>query len=215
METNDDCSNNCFWGIEPKKTNFDDAIEKLLSIGGVVYELTADSNRYYYSTISGEKDNLKVDITLSESKGIVYQVSVGISGIHASDISGEDWLAFRPDRVMEANGVPQQVFVIMYEGPQGRISYDMAWMYDEMYIQYIGNQVIYKPEHILRACLLEDQNIQQVLINYGSYDKNQFTDWIDLTQLTSLTPTDFFDVITGNVNQACFDLDYYKLFPQQ
>ena len=50
METNDDCSNTCFWGITPENTKFDDAIEKLLSIRGVGYEQTFDLKRYYYSS---------------------------------------------------------------------------------------------------------------------------------------------------------------------
>jgi hypothetical protein len=210
MATNDDCLGPCFWGIKPGVTNFDQAVSFLKTLTDKELEKTIDSIRYFYPTFKYKDDRLTIILAISESNGIVQGLGAGLYGMHAQDVTGNDWLAFRPDSFLKANGIPKQVKVVMSEGPEGRLSYGMVFIYNGMLISYDGNQIIIKPENILHACPIADQNIEQVELRLGQYDAKKWNGWIDLSQITPLTVNEFYQILVGDPKTACFDLDYQR-----
>lgn len=213
METNDECSGACFWGITPEVTRFDQAVRFLETFKDTAWEQIIESKRYYYPTFIFDHGRLSVGLAISDLDGLVKSVSAGLGGLHAPYATGKDWLAFRPDNFFRTNGVPEQVNILMSEGPEGRVSYGMILFYDQMYIRYTGNQTIFKPQHILHACPLVDQNIQRFDLWLGEYDEEIKNEGVDLTWLTTLTSNDLFEILTGDPQEACFDLDYYRINP--
>ena len=128
-------------------------------------------------------------------------------GLQHPDASNEDWLAFRPDVILKANGAPKQVNIIMSDGPEGRSSYAMGLFYDQMVIWYNGTQEVIQPQTILRACPLENHNIDRFDLIVGQYDENVLNRGVDLTRMTSLTIDSFYDLMVGDAEKACFELD--------
>jgi len=111
---------------------------------------------------------------------------------------------------LKANGMPEQVTIIMSEGPEGRLSYEMGLFYDQMVIWYSGNQVVITPQTILQACPLENHNIDRFDLTVGQSAEDVLIHGVDLTRMTSLTIDSFYDLMTGDADIACFDLDYQK-----
>lgn len=206
METNDNCTGACFWGIIPGVTNFDQAVRFLKTLKNNPLKETSEN----YVSVYQLKENAAIDLELSASNDEIQILDVTIVGLELPNIIGRDWLAFRPDRFVKANGSPEQVNIIMSEGPEGRVGYAMLLFYDQMYVRYSGNQVIIKPEHILHACPIADHNIQRLDLWVGPYDAKVKNDGESLARLTSLTPDDLIEILTGDPEKACFDLDYNK-----
>jgi len=213
MQTNSNCGGVCFWGIIPGSTKFEEAIQFLQNRENSSTRQVVDSISYYFSTISYKGNSVLVNLSLSETNGVVKNINARINGIHSEDVTGQDWLAFRPDHFLLSNGNPKHVYIVMSEGPEGRISYRMIWLYDEIYIQYVGNQTIIKPDHVLRACPLKDQSIQSVDLRMGPLDEIADPDGVDLFQITALTKDSFYETLTSDPDVACFDLDFYKITP--
>jgi hypothetical protein len=207
MATNNGCSGPCFWGITPGVTNFDQAIRELKPLKDKALEETKDNYKVGYQY---REDQITISLAISGSNDKIQSLNATVVGLGLPDITGKDWLAFRPDSFLKANGIPKQVKVIMSEGPEGRVSYGMALLYDEMLITYNGNQIIIKPENILHACPIADQNIQRFDLRLGQYDENTWNGWIDLTQITPLTVNEFYQILVGDSKTACFDLDYQR-----
>ena len=208
MLTNNDCDGICFWGIVPGTTKFEEAVQFLQNRQTSGTRQEVDSTNYYHSTIRYKGNRILVNLSLSDINGIVKNINVRIYGIHSEEVTGQDWLAFRPDEFLRSNGKPKQVYIVMSEGPEGRISYSMTWLFDDIYVEYIGNQTIIKPNHILRVCPLKDQSLQNVEISMGPSDEKVIPDGVDLFQITTLTRDTFYEILTDDPDEACFDLDY-------
>jgi hypothetical protein len=207
MATNNDCSGPCFWGIKLGVTNFDQAIHYLKPLKDKALQETKDNYKAGYQY---RADQITISLAISRSNADIKNLGVTVVGLGLPDITGKDWLSFRPNSFLKANGVPKQVKVLMSEGPEGRLSYGMALVYDEMVIYYDGNQIIIKPENILHACPLADHNIQRFDLRLGPYDAKKWNGWIDLTQITPLTINNFYQILVGDPKSACFDLDYQR-----
>jgi hypothetical protein len=212
METNNGCLGACFWGIVPGEIDFDQAVRYLKTLKDKGLKETKDS---YISGYQYKDNEITISLEISALKGKVQNLDATVVGLEFPNVTGKDWLAFRPDSFLKANGIPKQVNIIMSEGPEGRVGYEMILLYDQMYVRYTGNQIIVKPEHILHACPLVDQNIQRVELWLGPYDKQTQNDGVDLTWLTALSSNDLFEILVGTPEDACFDLDYQKIYPSK
>ncbi len=209
METNGPCSGTCFWGITPGVTHFDDAIRFLKTIEDKVFIDTSDhfSNDYEYKgTI------INVALEIIGSKGMVQNLQVTVDGIGLPGVTGKDWLAFRPDSFLKAHGVPKRVNIIMAMGAEGRIRYEMFLFYDQMYIRYSGNQVMIYPQTILYACPLRDNNMDRSYLKLGDYDEDSLYDGVELSRMSPLSADQFYKILVGPPEQACFSLDFNKFY---
>lgn len=135
MRTNGDCSGECFWGITPGVTNYTDAFRFLRRIDGEGFR----ESDQYADSYSYNEDKINVDLTMARIDSKVLSLSATLNGVGRLDVTGEDWLAFRPDQFLKTHGVPARVNVVIIEGPEGRLTYDLLFHFSRMYIQYSGN----------------------------------------------------------------------------
>ena len=93
----------------------------------------------------------------------------------------------------------------------------MIFLYDQMYIQYNGSQVIFLPNQILHACPIADRNIGRFVLVLGKYDEQNeksFEGTVDITQMSSMTIDQIYKTLVGDPDLACFNLDYQKFLDQ-
>jgi hypothetical protein len=214
MATNGNCSGSCFWGIIPGETSFDQAVDFLGTLSQT--RLITDENGYtqYNNLIMdkrGDEGRIGFSIEFSNTNGKVKNLTTSVVGLDRMDVSGNEWLAYRPDNLMGANGIPKQILIVMAEGPEGRVSYDMILIYDNIIISYGGNQIIVLPQHILHACPLVEHNISGFVFEVGQIDeKINEVGVIDLAKINGMSTEKFYQTITGDPKKACFDLDFNK-----
>ena len=205
METNNSCSGFCFWGITPGVTNFDMAISFLKTLKDKALVETDDQFRIGYQF---KREKITISLRLTSLSGKVQNIHITVDGLYDPDVIGKDWLAFKPDSFLKSYGPPEKVNIIMYEGPEGRIGYEMVLIYDQMFIRYSGNQFINKTQSVLHVCPLADQNIERFELWLGQYDEKTRDDGKELSRVTSLTSENFYQILVGDPSNACFDLDY-------
>jgi len=207
IATNNHCSGTCFWGIDPEVTSFSQAVRFLKTLKQQALKETKDAYSNGYDYI---EKNINVTLRISASNDKIQSLHATFVGLEVAGVSGKDWLAFRPDNYLRTNGVPNQIKIIMSEGPNGRVSYSMVLIFDQMYISFDAYQHIIKPQSILHACPLVDHNIERLDLWLGPIDEKKWADWKDLTDISPLTPQDFYQILVGDPTKACFDLDYQK-----
>jgi hypothetical protein len=210
METNNNCTGACFWGFNPGVSNFEQAILFLKVIKDKGLERTKNGIRSYLESFEYKNGAIAVSIEFSEVNETIQEINVHVVGFDNPVVTEKDWLAFRPDSILRAYGVPKQVNIIMSQGAEGRLSYETIFLYDKMSIAYNGNQTIFLPQNILHACPLVDHNIDQFDMKLGFYDKNIWNEGVDITRMSTLTPDNIYQILIGDPQKACFDLDYSK-----
>lgn len=207
METNRPCSGFCFWGITPGVTHFAEAIRFLKTISD---KALVETNDQYRAGYQYKGKSITVNLRIFGSNSLVENLSATINGIGLPNVTGKDWLAFRPDSFLKSYGPPNHIKIIMYEGPEGMVSYEMILLYDQMYIRYSGNQITIKPQSILRACPIQDHNIGRFDLWLGEYDAKVISDGVELSRISPVTEDQFYQILVGAPENACFDLDYNK-----
>lgn len=205
LRTNDGCTGLCFWGIKPGATSFIQALQYLRTLNDKGLE---GGKENYQLSYHEEKKNIFVALNISGANGVIQNLDATIVGLELPGVTGNDWLAFRPDNFLKSHGRPDRVNIIMHEGPEGRLSYDMILLYDQMYIRYSGNQMIIKPQTILHACPIRDHNINRVDLRIGQYDERISNEGIEISRISLMTADNFYQTLTGDPEKACFDLDY-------
>lgn len=206
LATNDDCSGNCFWGIQPRVTNFNKAVQYLDTLNGGYESALAD----YVGAYRIEEKSIFIDLEVSRGGERVQSVKARILNINSPVVNGKDWLAFRPESILTRYGIPNDVVIGIGSGPEGHGSYGMVLLYDQMYVMYDGWPITVTPTTVYHSCPFVENNFESFDIWLGTYDEEDFDDsWVDLTQLTSISSEDLSRIL-NNPEQACFDLNYEK-----
>ena len=216
MRTNSNCSVPCFWGITPGITDVSQALNYLQPISNKKLKTPIDTKMYdFWGRYLYNQDIIKVDIGFHAIGQDVENLNVKVSGLQDERVTTEGWLAFRPDSMLKTYGAPERVSVIMGQGPEGRLGYEMILLYpsQKMYIKYSGNQLVILPQKIIHACPLMNNNISDFELGLGKYDESILTQGVEITQLTTMSMPKFYQVMLMKPNEACFDLDYGQ-YPQ-
>lgn len=211
METNNGCSEFCFWGITPGITSFNQAVDFLNNLKDT--KLQQKDGRTQYEQYFTDKDGkIQFGVIFSNTDGMIISLTASASGLNRLDVSSNEWRAFRPDNFIRNNGIPKQVLIVMATGPEGRVDYDMTLVYDQGYINYGSNQTLFLPQHILHACPLINHNISGFVMKAGQYDERTLHDVgvVDLRKVSEINVEEFSNLLTGDLNTACFNLDYNK-----
>lgn len=216
MRTNNSCEIPCFWGISPGKTKLFPAISILQRISSQKIKLPTDSKSYdFWGQFLLKEGVIKIDIGFHASVEEIEKINVKVSGLQNAGILDEDWSAFRPNSIMKSYGIPTQVNIIMGQGPEGRIGYEMVFLYrtSKMYIRYSGNQLLILPQKTLHVCPLLSQGISEFELGLGNYDEKIWTYGKEVSQFTIMNEEDIYNILLSDPQQACFDLDYSKFQP--
>lgn len=216
MRTNNNCAVPCFWGISPGITDVSQALNYLQPISNKKLKMPIDAKMYdFWGRYLYNQDMIKVDVGFHAIGQDIENLKVKVGGLQDERVTTEDWLAFRPDSLLKRYGAPERVGIVMGQGPEGRLGYEMILLYpsQRMYIKYSGNQLVILPQKIIHACPLLNNNISDFELDLGKYDESILTEGADITQLTTMSMQKFYQVMLMKPAEACFDLDYGQ-YPQ-
>lgn len=212
MQTNNSCSEICFWGIVPGKSLFDETVSFLQTFKKNNLSNNEKGETQYNDSFRYDDGNMYLSILITNHDGLVNDLQATIMEIGKSTMANNKWGAFRPDNIMRVYGIPDQVSIWTAEGPEGRMSYGFSLLFEKTLIEYSSNQIIYKPEHIIHACPLEENNIERIDINLFSVNSavSNIQRIGNLAKLTGINEKDFYGILTGDPDLACFDIDTRK-----
>lgn len=208
LRTNGNCSEPCFWGITPDKSNFDDAVTFLKSLGSKGLEGVKDSIRYY-NVIYDYKDEIIISIAFPEHNGSVGEINAGLGGLQNDNISSSDWSAFQLDSIIRTYGTPSSVNIVLGEGPNGRVSYQLLLIYDaaKLSILYDPTDIAILPAPVLHTCPLAKHGISKLDFWLGRDPEELSRGMKGIDEVSSLTVEDFSKLVIDKKENACFDIN--------
>jgi hypothetical protein len=214
MQSNGNCSKPCFWGIIPGTTSYVQATDFLDSLGSKALTGTKDSKKYY-NTLLHYKDVVTIGLALVEENTVVGTTNVGIDGLQSSQIRSADWLALRPDSILKNYGQPSSISVILGEGQNGAIGYELLISYDKssFFIAYKMEDISYRPNTILHTCPLAEAGIRGFILSIGPRSDVPTTPMYSIQQVTNFSKEEFSAFLIEKGEKACLDFNistFYK-----
>jgi hypothetical protein len=208
MQTNDNCSGFCFWGITPRDTTFDEAVNFLQKFKTTKLTKNELNEIQYADNLLYSEENVWITIEFTNIDEVVDDLRVVIGGLDYANVPQKNWEAFQIDSYLRKYGMPKSFQVILIEGPEGRFRYGLVILYDEGFLVYYGKQTAIHPE-ILHACPLAEHSIEQLEIKQETPNNNNtLKPAVEISKLTGFSREDFYNILTGNPEKACFDLDF-------
>ena len=105
LKTNGGCSLPCWWGIEPGKTSYTDAIDQFSPLSTFIYVKKNDENgsldAEFQFPVPETNSSREFSIIFTVEKGIVQQIEINPGTVHRFTIS----------QVLNDYGVPEEVWV--------------------------------------------------------------------------------------------------------
>lgn len=206
-----DCAAPCFWGIIPQKTTLDEANLFFNHLGfksnsGIDKEKGQD---YFFDTTRYESSNgLSSRISLYGYKNLVETIWIQISVPNQDQASRKEWLAYSPETLIKRYGNPSQVYFLLAIGPDTSFLYEMLLYFDEnsMIVKYIGHGSAPSLPYSPRICPLTAP-FENVWIWLGDNPRYPPRPGLDVEKATSLTIDQFSQLMLGNPQNACFNLN--------
>jgi hypothetical protein len=208
MQTNENCTGFCFWGIRSGETPFSSAIDILRKFH--VVENFNNNQGYQELTdeISFYDGKYYVYYAISNKDGKAEIEEILIRGIGRTDTAPDRWSAFTPRNYIKTNGPPEKILIRMdNDNEGGLLKYDLILKYKSWVVSYYG-KISGNLGNIMRAC---------PMANY-SYDsfamvslKNPVVGrGVEQSLLTGLSDETFINMISEGSQDTCFDLDFQK-----
>lgn len=205
MQTNDNCSGFCFWGIRSGETSFSSAIDFFRKFNVVKNIEGANESQEYVDSVTFSEDKIYIRYDILQKGETAEIKDITIQGIGRTDTSPDKWTAFTLANYLKRNGKPEEFLITMWEGPEGRISYALILNYKDWVVTYSGKQIAIKPDPI-RACPLGKHNIDRIDINSA---RNANLGWtVAQSKITGLSDDDFFKKLTEGSENTCFTIDF-------
>lgn len=197
-----DCDAPCFWEIVPGQTTLRDAENVLMRLG-LQIEHTVYNAQDFYGISYDVDGGLSLIATFTVRDEIVTDLRVDINPETQEMGIPRDWLAYSPETLIERYGTPSKVdFFLGGAAPDTSYAMDMYFDSKNLIIEYYS----YDLGPNLQICPLIDQ-MSSVRIWMGADPVNPPPDSVPLEKATSLTMEEFIQLLTRDLNTACFNLN--------
>jgi len=210
-----DCLAPCFWGIIPGQSTASE-VNSIFTHLGLPFEHTIEPDgKEFYAILHKFDSGLSLLVGLKLQDGIVKTVKVSFNPEKPEDpTASREWSAYSPETLIKQYGVPSKVD---FSGGMARepadapyITYGMKMYFDEvdLIVQYLSAYDYVKIDPttgLLRVCPLTDQ-FQAVWIWPGTDPEHPPSPALPLEEVTSMTLEEFSALMTGEAEDACFDL---------
>jgi len=202
LQGSSECETPCFLGIMPDKTTINEA-QNIVSHLNLILENTnrVNETKYYYLYIVLD-DDMSTGVTLAVENDIVKNINIGITPNRQSKLNHANWSAYSPDTLISRYGTPSSVTFEAFGSTYP--SYEMVMYFNKVnLIVYYSSRDI-SPEW--QICPLADQ-MEFVNVWIGKnpdYPPPSFP--ASLEKATSMTMEEFAKAMTGDPNNACFEL---------
>jgi len=203
-----DCEAPCFWGITPEKTTLEAAKKTFAHLGLNLEFTTSEGGKKFYGVIHDFESGLRITPVLAIQDDVVKNFDVSI--IPESQKAGisREWSAYAPETLIKRYGNPSNAVFFIGRGPNSSYIMDMYFERVDLIVEYYSFDIGAE----LQVCPLINQ-IYSVRIWMGKNPQYPPpSDLVPLEKATSLTMEEFSKLVTGNPNNACFNLKG-EMFP--
>ena len=210
-----ECLAPCFWGIIPGQTTFDEAKNIVAHLGLQLEHTNTRDNKDFYESGYEFDNGLSVAVVLAIQDERVTKVNVYINPERPEDPeTPREWLAYSPETLIKQYGTPSKVDIFgTMSGEQGDslgLAYGVNMYFDavDLIVEYYSAYDYVKIDPttgLVRICPLTDQ-FQAVRIWPGKDPQPEPSAGILLEEATSMTLEEFSELMTGEADNACFDL---------
>lgn len=198
-----DCAAPCFWGIAPGQTTLGEAINVFTRLGLHLEHTNTRDNKEFYGVIYAFDNGLSVTPILTIQDYVVENLRIKITPETQKSNISREWSAYSPETLIERYGTPSKVdFFFGGAAPDTSYAMDMYFDSNNFIIEYYSYDV--GPD--LQICPLIDQ-MSSVRVWMGENPVNPPPDGVLLEMATSLTMEEFTQLLTGDPNGACFNLN--------
>ncbi|HBO33744.1 MAG TPA: hypothetical protein DD636_03245 [Anaerolineaceae bacterium] len=181
----------------------------LVHLGDDVYTYGTDPVEYEVSY--NYKEKMRILVMFQEENSRVKNIRAEVYGLFSSEIEFSDWAAFRPDNILRTYGMPSRVaFSVSYPTEpttDDTVGYRFVFFYDDQHLViYYGDQrVLDRPA--IRVCPLVDPEMRTFRIWLGEGFENIPMGRVEVQDASSLSVADFYNLMLGDPEDACFDLN--------
>ncbi len=197
-----DCLAPCFWGIIPEKTTLNE-LENIIKHLGLPFDSTQNNGWDFYGTIYKFRNGISLLVTLPVKEEVVKSISVDIN-LQGYKPSGptREWESYSPETLIKQYGSPSSV---EFSGSSGEHPlYHMTIRFDSIHtiVEYSYGET----NQSFHVCPLSDK-FGEARLWFGENPLDPPYDGIPLEQATTMTMSDFSDLLLGNPEGACFSLN--------
>jgi hypothetical protein len=207
MQTNNNCSGFCFWGIESGKTPFFTALDFFRQFHVIKNIDSSKEEQEYLDSFSFNDEKYYVSVDIIQKGETAEVKDIEIHGMGRTDTSSTYWTAYELTNFLKTNGKPEEFLIRMAEGPEGRFEYELILKYHDWVAEYYGNQSGIHP-NLLVACPLGKYKIQSFRMK--TLEKAYRRGTVEQSKLTGLSDDEFFKKLIEGSPNTCFNLDLGK-----
>ncbi|MCE9645704.1 MAG: hypothetical protein K8S20_06865 [Chloroflexi bacterium] len=205
----EDCQQPCFLGIMVN-SNIEDAVGYIEKLDLPLKVTQGSTGNAYFSPIRGDGFP-EISLIFTEKNGFVQTLNAKIDG---RGVSQEEWKFYSPENILKKYGIPDNVEILFLsngEAPENP-GYAMVFYYNEikLVINYIFG--LFDNKATLTACPNETQ-FELIDVWLGNVLDYQQARGVSLEKATSLTISQFYDLMMEGSKNVCFNLDIRE-FPQ-
>lgn len=214
LAKNGSCTEPCFWGFSPTDDMQDAQLLNFLTYVREKPRMIQENETVQYIASIGYKERIAISATFTfdEKLSSLLNIYATIGGLYYyPEITNTDWGAFRPDNILKVHGKPSSVEFFLSYPPEPTadqtIGYYFRFRYEseKFIIDYTGQRTLNQPN--LYICPLKDRFIESVFVYLGDNLKIKPTNGKSLQDVSSISVDDFYEAMTGDINDACFYLN--------
>jgi hypothetical protein len=208
MQTNENCTGFCFWGIRSGETPFSSAIDFLRKF----HIVKNFNNNQGYQELNDEISFFDgiyyVNFAISNKDGKAEIEDILIQGIGRIDTGPDRWSAFTPRNYIKTNGPPEKILFRMdNDNEGGLLKYDLILKYKDWAVIYFG-KISDDTTTLLRACPLENYSFDSFAMT--SLKNPVIGGGVEQSLLTGFSDETFINMISEGSQDMCFELDFRK-----
>lgn len=178
-----------------------------------------EGKKYYYEAGFGFDDNWGIIVTNIVEDGMVKSLVLGLNFVnYTGSTPQQEWLAFRPNAILERYGQPSNVeltlsFPVESGFSPGTAWYDMVMHFPESDLIVSFSYELTNTNQKVMACPLTDASLGMSMW-LGKEPDNPPAGIVPLAEATTLSVEEFYSVMVDKPQIACFELNKKVFFSQ-
>ena len=210
-----ECLAPCFWEIVLSQSTSNEVNSVFTHLGLPFEHAVEPDGKEVYALFHKFNNGLVLSIGLALQDGIVKNANMDFSPEKPKDPQApRDWLAYSPETLIRQYGTPSKVDIFgTMSGEPGDslgLAYGLNIYFDavDLIVEYYSAYDYVKIDPttgLVRVCPLTDR-FQSVEIWLGTDPEHPPLPAMPLEEITSMTLEEFSALMTGEADNACFDL---------
>lgn len=202
------CNKPCFLGVVPGKTTIEEA-KDIFNHLGLLVDCKLFQGQEFCWVDYRFIDGLRVSANFLVENQMIKNITEYIIPKSSNPNTAREWLAFSPQTLINNFGPISSASLILGSGPQSLFQLIIIFDESDLIVEYDAYNLIHSKTQSI--CPLTDP-YDSVTIWMGEDPTQPPKEGIPIDKATSLTINEFSDLLTGNPDKACFQLNG-NLFP--